>query len=118
MIIKNDKDNEYDEFCCIVVNDELSIIKESENESVSGTESAVKSRRESQINLKTLLSGESDTKLFMKNDGAIKSEKNEKKEDEFLKPIDITIFNKSRKNNYFFDFEDEVNKEYGLFPII
>jgi hypothetical protein len=84
---------EDDEHCCIVINDELSQIKESENESQSGTESAFKSRKESQMNLNNLIE--------------------EKKE--FLKPMNI---NNYKNTNYYMDFEDEVNRKYGLFPII
>lgn len=87
---------EDDENCCFVINDELSQIKESENESQSGTESVYKSTKESQLNLNKL--------------------NEEKKEDEFLKPININNYKKN--NNYYMDFEDEVNKKYGLFPII
>ena len=114
---------EDDEHCCEVLNDEkieLSQIKELENESVSGTESAFKSRNNSQLNLKTNYNLNED-----------------KKEDEFLKPHDVNINNNKNEqisitNNNFIntnlnnnnnnynqlDFEDEVNKKYGLFPII
>jgi hypothetical protein len=40
----------------------------------------------------------------------------EKKEkNEFLKPMNI---NNYKNTNYYMDFEDEVNRKYGLFPII
>ena len=113
-IINNNKNNqEDDENCCEIINDEkieLSSIKESENESISGTESAFKSRKNSQLNLNTF------------KDNIIE----DKKKDEFLKPHDITI-NKNEQNYINFnlnntsnklDFEDEVNKKYGLFPIV
>ena len=92
----NHNNQEDDEHCCIVINDELSQIRESENESQSGTESAFKSRKESQINLNNLIED--------------KKEKNE-----FLKPMNI---NNYKNTNYYMDFEDEVNRKYGLFPII
>ena len=113
---------EDDEHCCVVLNDEkteLSQIRESENESQSGTESAFKSRKNSQLNLNNL------------RDNSNTNE--EKKQDEFLRPHDININNrnepnfnlKSNKNffnnnniNYQMDFEDEVNQKYGLFPIV
>ena len=110
---------EDDENCCVVINDEkteLSQIKEAENESQSGTESAFKSRKGSQLNLNNL------------HDNYNLNE--EKKEDEFLKPNNVNInnrndqnlnvinFNNLRNANNHMDFEDEVNKKYGLFPII
>ena len=110
---------EDDENCCVVINDEkteLSQIKEAENESQSGTESAFKSRKDSQLNLNNL------------HDNYNLNE--DKKEDEFLKPNNININNRNEQNlniinfnnlrnaNYHMDFEDEVNKKYGLFPII
>ena len=142
---------EDDEHCCEVINDEkteLSQIKEAENESQSGTESAFKSRKNSQLNLNSL------------RDNYILNE--DKKDDEFLKPHDVNLNNnKNERNNIFnminnnnsinginninnnnininnknnningintnsinnniyqWDFEDEVNKQYGLFPIV
>ena len=112
-----------EEHCCEVINDELSQIKE-ENESVSGTESAFKSRKNSQLNLNIL-----------KDNLNINEEK---KKDEFLKPLDVNINNKNEQHNNTntivnhhqnntniisnkdnqLDFEDEVNKQYGLFPIV
>ena len=115
-IFKNINNNqEDDEHCCEVINDEkieLSQIKESENESLSGTESAFKSRKDSQHNLQDNNSNE------------------DKKEDEFLKPLDVNInisnrneinnniFNNNISNNNQLDFEDQVNRKYGLFPIL
>ena len=117
----DDEDNEI-----IVLNDEkteLSQIKELDNDSRSVTEYAMKSRKESQLNLRESLNN---------ND--------EKKDDEFLRPHDIKLnakneininnnMNNNVKNNNIninininnnnqFDFEDLVNKKYGLFPII
>ena len=121
--INANNNQEDEEHCCIVVNDELSKIAESENESASGTESALKSRKNSQLNLKNL------------KDNLNSNE--EKKKEEFLKPFDININNINTKNdrnsifniinnhsnanniqNSEMDFEDEVNKQYGLFPIV
>ena len=109
----NQDDEEND---IIVVNDEkteLSLIKESENDSLSVTESANRSRKESQLNL-------------LENINL-----NEEKKDEFLRPHDIkvninkndnnninNIDNRFKNNNRQLDFEDLVNKKYGLFPII
>ena len=102
----NINNQEDDEHCCVIINDEkteLSQIKESENESVSGTESAFKSRKDSQLNL--------HDNNFLE----------EKKENEFLKPIDININNRNEQNvnniNHTPDFEDIVNFKYNLFPI-
>ena len=141
---------EDDEHCCEVINDEkieLSQIKEAENESQSGTESAFNSRKNSHLNLNSL------------RDNYIVNE--EKKDDEFLKPHDVNLninnnkneqninnisnminnnniininninnvnninninkinnINNINNNTYQLDFEDEVNKQYGLFPII
>ena len=156
---------EDDEHCCEVINDEkieLSQIKEAENESQSGTESAFKSRKNSQLNLNSLRDN------YNLNE--------DKKDDEFLKPLDVNLNNnKNEQNNIFnminnnnsinsinninnnninnininnnninnnninsinninnninnsnniinntyqWDFEDEVNKQYGLFPIV
>ena len=117
----DDEDNEI-----IVLNDEkteLSQIKELDNDSRSVTEYAMKSRKESQLNLRESLNN---------ND--------EKKDDEFLRPHDIKLNTKNEininnnmnnnvknnninininiNNNNQFDFEDLVNKKYGLFPII
>ena len=117
----DDDDNEI-----IVLNDEkteLSQIKELDNDSRSVTEYAMKSRKESQLNLRESLNN---------ND--------EKKDDEFLRPHDIKLNTKNEininnnmnnnvknnninininiNNNNQFDFEDLVNKKYGLFPII
>ena len=124
-IFLNMKINQDDEEHCLeVINDEkneLSQIKEAENESQSGTESAFKSRKNSQLNLN----------IFRDNN--VLNE--EKKDDEFLKPHDVNINNnKNEQNNnnifnminninnnnnsYQWDFEDEVNQKYGLFPII
>ena len=108
---QDDEENEI-----YVVNDdktELSQIKELDNDSRSVTESANKSRKESQVNLRENLN-------------------EEKKEEEFLRPHDINFNKKSENNinNNFknnssnnnneikMDFEDKVNKKYGLFPII
>ena len=111
----NQNNQEDDEHCCEIINDEkteLSLIKESENESVSGTDSAFKSRKNSQLNLNNL---KDNINLI-----------EDKKKDEFLKPLDVTI-NKNEQNynnfsigtnNYKMDFEDEVNEKYGLFPIV
>ena len=111
-----------DEHCCVVLNDEkteLSQIRESENESQSGTESAFKSRKSSQVNLNNL----KDNNIL--NDL--------KKEDEFLRPHNVNINNRNEPNiniksnnnifmnnnfTYQMDFEDEVNQKYGLFPIV
>ena len=98
----DDDDNEI-----IVLNDEkteLSQIKELDNDSRSVTEYVMKSRKESQLNLRESLNN---------ND--------EKKDDEFLRPHDIKLNTKNEiniNNNNQFDFEDLVNKKYGLFPII
>ena len=117
----DDDDNEI-----IVLSDEkteLSQIKELDNDSRSVTEYAMKSRKESQLNLRESLNN---------ND--------EKKDDEFLRPHDIKLNTKNEininnnmnnniknnninininiNNNNQFDFEDLVNKKYGLFPII
>ena len=93
---------------------ELSQIKEQDNDSRSVTEYANKSRKESQLNLRENLN-------INKNE--------EKKEEEFLRPHDINL-NKKNENNFNnnifnnnlnnreLDFEDKVNKKYGLFPII
>ena len=114
-------DNQDDEENQIyVVNDdktELSQIKELDNDSGSVTESAYNSRKESQINLRENIN--------------LTEEK--KEEEEFLRPHDIN-FNKKNENNINnnfmnnnsshnhneikMDFEDQVNKKYGLFPII
>ena len=121
--INANNNQEDDEHCCVVINDELSNIAESANESVSGTESALKSRKNSHLNLKNLKD------ILNSND--------EKKKEEFLKPFDININNinnKNEPNNIFniinnnsnenniqnseMDFEDEVNRQYGLFPIV
>ena len=106
-LFNNINNQEDDEHCCVIINDEkteLSQIKESENESVSGTESAFKSRKDSHNN-------------FFE----------EKKENEFLKPHDININNRNEQNinnninnnnnNHILDFEDMVNLKYNLFPI-
>ena len=105
-ISNNINSQEDEEHCCVILNDEkteLSQIKESENESVSGTESAFKSRKDSQLNLH-------DNNLY-----------EEKKENEFLEPHDININNKNEQNinnnNRILDFEDKVNLKYNLFPI-
>ena len=113
-IFNNINNNQEDEeHCCVIINDEkteLSQIKESENESVSGTESAFKSRKDSQLN--------------MHDNNFIE----EKKENEFLKPHDININNRNEQNinntshnlnnnNRILDFEDKVNLKYNLFPI-
>jgi len=117
----DDEDNEI-----IVLNDEkteLSQIKELDNDSRSVTEYAMKSRKESQLNLRESLNNNE-----------------EKKDDEFLRPHDIKLNTKNEininnnmnnnvknnninininiNNNNQFDFEDLVNKKYGLFPII
>ena len=117
----DDDDNEI-----IVLNDEkteLSQIKELDNDSRSVTEYAMKSRKESQLNLRESLNNNE-----------------EKKDDEFLRPHDIKLNTKNEininnnmnnnvknnninininiNNNNQFDFEDLVNKKYGLFPII
>ncbi len=121
--LNSNNNQEDEEHCCVVIKDELSLINE-ENESVSGTESALKSRKNSQLNLNIL-----------KDNLNINEEK---KKDEFLKPLDVIINNKNEhhnntntivnhhqnnsnnisNNNYQLDFEDEVNKQYGLFPIV
>ena len=120
-IFSFNNNQEYEEHCCEVLNDEkieLSQIKELENESVSGTESAFKSRKNSQLNLNTLKDN------YNLNE--------DKKEEEFLKPHDVNFNNINKNeqisitNNNFInknndnqlDFEDEVNKKYGLFPIL
>ena len=119
----DDEDNEI-----IVLNDEkteLSQIKELDNDSRSVTEYAMKSRKESQLNLRESL-----------------NKKEKKKDDEFLRPHDIKLNTKNEininnnmnnniknnnininininiNNNNQFDFEELVNKKYGLFPII
>ena len=110
--INPNQDDEENEI--IVIGDEkteLSQIKELDNDSHSVTESEYKSRKESQLNLR-------------ENINLIE----EKKEDEFLRPHDIKINNRNENNinnimnncnnNKQLDFEDLVNKKYGLFPII
>ena len=117
--INNNINNQEDEeHCCVIINDEkteLSQIKESENESVSGTESAFKSRKDSQLNLH-------DNNFY-----------EEKKDNEFLKPHDININNRNEQNinnnnhnhnynlnnthSHNLDFEDIVNLKFNLFPI-
>ena len=110
--INPNQDDEENEI--IVIGDEkteLSQIKELDNDSRSVTESEYKSRKESQLNLR-------------ENINLIE----EKKEDEFLRPHDIKINNRNENNinnimnncnnNKQLDFEDLVNKKYGLFPII
>ena len=106
----DDEENEI-----IVVNDdktELSQIKEQDNDSRSVTECANKSRKESQLNLRENLN-------INKNE--------ENKEEEFLRPHHINVNKKienNNNNNIFInnnkelDFEDKVNRKYGLFPII
>ena len=122
-ISQSQNDDEENEI--IVLNDEkteLSQIKELDNDSRSVTEYAMKSRKESQLNLRESLNNNE-----------------EKKNDEFLRPHDIKINNKNIGNDFInsmnnnniknnninininnnqFDFEDLVNKKYGLFPII
>ncbi len=124
-ITQSQNDDEENEI--IVLNDEkteLSQIKELDNDSRSVTEYAMKSRKESQLNLRESLNNNE-----------------EKKDDEFLRPHDIKLNNKNFENNFIssmnnnnniknnnininiinnnqFDFEDLVNKKYGLFPII
>ena len=123
-ISQSQNDDEENEI--IVLNDEkteLSQIKELDNDSRSVTEYAMKSRKESQLNLRESLNNNE-----------------EKKDDEFLRPHDIKLNNKNLENNFIssmnnnniknnnininiinnnqFDFEDLVNKKYGLFPII
>ena len=111
---QEDEENEI-----IIVNDdktELSQIKELDNDSRSVTESANRSRKESQMNLRENIN------LNLNE---------EKKEEEFLRPHDIkvninkndnnninNIDNRFKNNNRQLDFEDLVNKKYGLFPII
>ena len=108
---QEDEENEI-----IIVNDdktELSQIKELDNDSRSVTESANRSRKESQMNLRENIN------LNLNE---------EKKEEEFLRPHDINLNKKIENNNNNFDnknndkmeldFEDQVNKKYGLFPII
>ena len=122
-ISQSQNDDEENEI--IVLNDEkteLSQIKELDNDSRSVTES-IKSRKGSHQNLRENL-----------------NINEEKKDDEFLRPHDIKLnvknnehnfinnmnnnniknnnININRNNNYQFDFEDLVNKKYGLFPII
>ena len=108
---KNNQDDDDNEI--IILNDEkteLSQIKEIENDSCSVTERSIKSRKESQLNLR-------DNINFIED----------KKDDEFLRPHDVNFNNRSEKNiiniiNIInkepLDFEDQVNKKYGLFPII
>ena len=110
-------DNQDDEESqIIIVNDdktELSQIKELDNDSRSVTESANRSRKESQMNLRENIN------LNLNE---------EKKEEEFLRPHDINLnkkienninnFNNKNSNEIEMDFEDQVNKKYGLFPII
>ena len=107
-IFKNYQDDEENEI--IIINDEkteLRQIKEIDNDSRSVTERSIKSRKESQINLR-------------ENINLIE----EKKDDTFLRPHDINLNSRSEKNiiNIFkkepMDFETQVNKKYGLFPII
>ena len=108
---QEDEENEI-----IIVNDdktELSQIKELDNDSRSVTESANRSRKESQMNLRENIN------LNLNE---------EKKEEEFLRPHDNNLNKKIENNNNNFenknnnkmemDFEDQVNKKYGLFPII
>ena len=122
----NQSQNDDEENEIIILNDEkteLSQIKELDNDSRSVTEYAMKSRKESQLNLRESL-----------------NTNEEKKDDEFLRPHDIKLNNKNIENNFIssmnnnniknnninininnnnqFDFEDLVNKKYGLFPII
>ena len=108
--INNQEDEEH---ICMAVNDELSQIRESENESQSGTESAFKSRQNSQMNMN----------IFRENLN-LNEDKNE-----FLRPHDVNInkieinnnnndvLHKNNNNSNKIDFEDEVNKKYRLFPI-
>ena len=119
-IFNNINSQEDEEHCCVIINDEkteLSQIKESENESVSGTESAFKSRKDSQLNFH-------DNNFY-----------EEKKDNEFLKPHDININNRNEQNinnnnnnhnhnhnlnnthSHNLDFEDIVNLKFNLFPI-
>ena len=108
---QEDEENEI-----IIVNDdktELSQIKELDNDSRSVTESANRSRKESQMNLRENIN------LNLNE---------EKKEEEFLRPHDINLnkkienninnFDNKNNNEMKMDFEDQVNKKYGLFPII
>ena len=108
---QEDEENEI-----IIVNDdktELSQIKELDNDSRSVTESANRSRKESQMNLRENIN------LNLNE---------EKKEEEFLRPHDINLnkkienninnFENKNNNKMEMDFEDQVNKKYGLFPII
>ena len=108
---QEDEENEI-----IIVNDdktELSQIKELDNDSRSVTESANRSRKESQMNLRENIN------LNLNE---------EKKEEEFLRPHDINLnkkienninnFENKNNNKMEMDFEDQVKKKYGLFPII
>ena len=121
-ISQSQNDDEENEI--IVLNDEkteLSQIKELDNDSRSVTES-IKSRKGSQLNLRENL-----------------NINEEKKDNEFLRPHDIKLNVKNNEHNFInnmnnnnniknnnininnnnqFDFEDLVNKKYGLFPII
>ena len=110
----DEHDDEENEIIVYDDKTELSQIKEQDNDSRSVTEYANKSRKESQLNLRENLN-------INKNE--------EKKEEEFLRPHDINLnkknennFNNNIFNNNFnsreLDFEDKVNKKYGLFPII
>ncbi len=110
----DEHDDEENEIIVYDDKTELSQIKEQDNDSRSVTEYANKSRKESQLNLRENLN-------INKNE--------EKKEEEFLRPHDINLNkkNESNFNNNIFnnnlnsrelDFEDKVNKKYGLFPII
>ena len=120
-ISQSQNDDEENEI--IVLNDEkteLSQIKELDNDSRSVTESII-SRKGSQLNLRENL-----------------NINEEKKDNEFLRPHDIKLNVKNNEHNFInnmnnnniknnnininnnnqFDFEDLVNKKYGLFPII
>ena len=120
-ISQSQNDDEENEI--IVLNDEkteLSQIKELDNDSRSVTES-IKSSKGSQLNLRENL-----------------NINEEKKDNEFLRPHDIKLNVKNNEHNFInnmnnnniknnnininnnnqFDFEDLVNKKYGLFPII
>ena len=110
--INPNQDDEENEI--IVIGDEkteLSQIKELDNDSRSVTECEYKSVKGSQLNLRENI-----------------NLNEEKKDDEFLRPHDIKINNRNENNinnimnncnnNKQLDFEDLVNKKYGLFPII
>ena len=102
--INNNNQEDDGNFIKVNFDDEkLSQIKESVNESGSETESLFKSRKDSQNRL-------SDNNINNNED---------KKDNEFLRPYDVSKINKVEtiNNNEQGDFEDFVNCQFCLFPI-